>query len=104
MKLPRVSNIVITCIVLHNMRVEEYVSGRNSKYKPDDGIEVEPLDESFNGFGGNSNDSIDDDEDEIEKNGWMEAYLDEWNKLTNHFEHKRLQDSVVEQISSLKLY
>jgi predicted nucleic-acid-binding Zn-ribbon protein len=95
---------LITCIVLHNMRVEEYVSGRNSKYKPDDGIDVEPLDESFNGFGGNSNDSIDDDEDEIEKNGWMEAHLDEWNKLTNHFEHKRLQDSVVEQLSSLKLY
>ena len=37
-------------------------------------------------------------------NEMLEAYLDEWNKLTNHFEHKRLQDSVVEQISSLKLY
>ena len=45
MKLPRVSNIVLTCVILHNMRVEEYVSGRNNKYKPDDGIDVEPLDE-----------------------------------------------------------
>ena len=103
MKLTRVSNIVLTCVVLHNMRVEEYVSGRNKDYTPDDGIDVEPLDESFLGYGGKNADESP-IEEELDDNGWLQGYIEEWNKLTNHFEHKRLQDAVVEQVNSLRLH
>jgi hypothetical protein len=106
MKLARVSNIVLSCVILHNMRVEEYVSGRNNFYKPDDGIDVEPLDESFAGYGGKKLDESNKDTDAkqtLNDNEWLKDYLEEWNKLTNHFEHKRLQDAVIEQVHSFRL-
>jgi hypothetical protein len=46
------------------MRVEEYVSGRNNFYKPDNGIDVEPLDESFAGYGGKKLDESNNDTDD----------------------------------------
>jgi hypothetical protein len=97
--LKRVSNIVITCVILHNMRVEEYVSGEGNKYKADDGIEMEQYDDPFIS-------TIDNDpgvattRNENARKVWLDEYMAEWNKLTNVEEHRRLQQAIIEHVSS----
>ena len=74
MKKTRISNIVLTCIILHNMRIEEYISG-DGKYKPDDGIAVEPMNDSFAALddAGYEQDGI---ENVTEPNEWMLNYAE----------------------------
>jgi len=101
-KLSRVSNIVLTSVILHNMRVEEYVSGKNCRYKPDDGIDVEPM----NDFPRSRN-NVDDDstvDEELDPNGWLDDYCVQWNKLTDHLEHRRLQEAIVEHVHTVRPY
>ena len=99
MKLNRVSNIVITCVILHNMRIENYISGEGNKYKPDDGIDIEQFKDPFI-----ITRDVDKEDDrtrnEKHSKHWLEGYMEAWNKLTDFGEHKRLQNAIIEHINS----
>jgi hypothetical protein len=99
MKLKRVSNIVITCVILHNMRIENYTSGEGNKYKPDDGIEMEQFKDPFI-----ITRDVDEEDDrtrnEKHSKHWLEGYMEAWNKLTDFGEHKRQQNAIIDHINS----
>ncbi len=99
MSLKRVSNIVITCVILHNMRIEEYISGVGCKYKADDGIEMVQYEDPFINVRKIDEDEVEGSE-EKEKPQWVEEYMAVWNKLTNCVEHKRLQDAVIDHLNT----
>jgi hypothetical protein len=72
MKLSRVSNVILTCLILRNMRIEEYVSGVNNKYRPDDGIDIEQFNDSSINKRYLDDDSEDDEDDNNDNNDWVE--------------------------------
>jgi predicted nucleic-acid-binding Zn-ribbon protein len=95
MSLKRVSSIVITCVILHNMRVEEYVSGEGNKYKADDGIDMEQYDDPLIAVSENDEEATR-ARNENARRVWLQEYMAAWNKLTNLEEHKRLQNAVID--------
>ena len=100
MELKRVADVVLTCCILHNMRIEEYVSGQE-KYKPDDNIDMVPIDAAH---------AANDDEQvvqvyinlENDLNILVQQYAEKWNALANPVEHKRLQDAIVDLIYEIQ--
>ena len=94
MRMERFGNIMTSCLILHNMRVEEYVSG-HEKYKPDDGCDMNAID----GYrGANSVVPLIINEPDADPNSWLNRYAAEWKKLTDVNQHKRLQDAVMDLI------
>lgn len=102
----RLMDIVITCVILHNMRTEERVSG-DGLYRPDDYLDEElqaglrqsrdGIDELFN-----PEDDVSESENDVEAKEewmrWLHNYLKAWNSLTDAAEHDRLRNAIIEHI------
>jgi hypothetical protein len=107
----RISEIVLSTLILHNMRVEEYVSGQE-RYKPDDALHEDDSDDSRldipdtpkslpQKVKGLMEVVSEDERSQIGRDcylTWREKFQKRWKSLTCTEEHKRLQLALMRHI------
>lgn len=87
-------DMVLSCVIIHNMRREEYVSGFGNRYKADDILSTLPDNIPLV-----TDDPIERDNDE-DIQQWLASFAAEWIALDDPVENNRLQKAVIEHVWS----
>ena len=99
--LETINDIVVTCIIIHNMCVSERVCGSISGYKADHAIDAEDNFDEFDPRNPNYDNEIASDDKSSEVSNleeWRLIYIQSWQTLNDPVEHVRLRNAITENV------